>query len=252
MRTYTQREMNAFLKSRKMLHGVFTAKHYRHDPVTGEREAKPYKVFTGENSIVNGGGLAWLNLLIGAGGTPFDNTHSYFGVGDDNTATAATMTDLQGALAATVNIASSTNASPIVLTTSAAHGYTAGDTITVDGHLVNTSANGTWVITVPTGTTIGLVGSVGVGVGAGTGTTAKGNRFRVPVSATFPSITGQVCKWEAVFGPGQAEWATGIKEGAVFNGFVASASTMLARTIQNLGVKAPGTSITLDYSVHCP
>lgn len=146
-------------------HGVFTARHYRHDPVTGEREKRPYKVVRVRNSFVNAGGALLVNLIAGAGGQAFDNTHAYIGAGDSNTATTSGMTDLQATLAATVNIASSTNASPIVLTTSGAHGYAAGDTITVAGHTTNTVANGTWVITVPSGTTIGLVGSTGSGVG---------------------------------------------------------------------------------------
>lgn len=67
------------------------------------------------------------------------------------------------------SIASSTNASPIVITTSAAHGYATGDTVYVSGHLVNTAANGSWTITVTGGTTFSLNSSTGNGVGAATG-----------------------------------------------------------------------------------
>jgi len=35
------------------------------------------------------------NLLCGAGGTPFDNAHTYIGVGDSSTAAAASQTGLQ-------------------------------------------------------------------------------------------------------------------------------------------------------------
>lgn len=67
------------------------------------------------------------------------------------------------------SIASSTNASPIVVTMSAAHGYTTGDTVYIEGHTVNTAANGSWTITVTGGTTYSLNSSVGNGVGGATG-----------------------------------------------------------------------------------
>ena len=68
-----------------------------------------------------------------------------------------------------VAIASSTNATPIVVTTASAHNLTTGDRVTVTGHTVNTAANGTWLITVTGATTYSLAGSVGVGVGGATG-----------------------------------------------------------------------------------
>lgn len=67
-------------------------------------------------------------------------------------------------------IASSTNASPIVVTTAAAHGYATGDKIAITGHLVNTNANGYWTVTVTGATTFELDGSTGNGVGGATGT----------------------------------------------------------------------------------
>lgn len=67
-------------------------------------------------------------------------------------------------------IASSTNASPIVITTAAAHGYTTGQKVAIVGHAVNTNANGRWVVTVTGPTTFELDGSVGNGVGGATGT----------------------------------------------------------------------------------
>lgn len=83
-----------------------------------------------------------------------------------------------------IPIASSTNATPIVVTTNyigptglTPHGFVVGQTVTVANHLVNTAANGTWVISAvggstsgSTGTTLTLTGSVGNGVGGATGT----------------------------------------------------------------------------------
>lgn len=71
------------------------------------------------------------------------------------------------------SIASSTNASPIVVTTSAAHGYTTNDTVMIDGHLLNTGANGNWTIIVTGATTFSLTGSVGVAVGGATGSSYR-------------------------------------------------------------------------------
>ena len=67
-------------------------------------------------------------------------------------------------------IASSTNATPIVVTTIAAHNFSTGDAVSIIGHAVNTAANGTFTVAVLSATTFSLSGSVGVGVGAATGT----------------------------------------------------------------------------------
>lgn len=69
-------------------------------------------------------------------------------------------------------IASSTNASPIQVTTAAPHGYATGDKVTIVGHLVNTNANGSWVVTVTGASTFTLDGSTGNGVGGASGTHA--------------------------------------------------------------------------------
>lgn len=85
-------------------------------------------------------------------------------------------------LPASVNIASSTNANPIVITTSAVHGLTTNDFVSVNGHQVNTSANGTWQATVLTTHTYSIP-SAGVGVGGATGTSqslAAGPTYAIP------------------------------------------------------------------------
>ena len=63
---------------------------------------------------------------------------------------------------------SSTNATPIVVTT-AAHGLATGDKVSIYAHETNTAANGTWTITRTAATTFSLDGSVGNGVGINTG-----------------------------------------------------------------------------------
>lgn len=61
----------------------------------------------------------------------------------------------------TINAAS--NASPIVIGTTAAHGLTTGDRVPIAQVQGNTAANGTWIVTVLTGTTFSLDGSTGNG-----------------------------------------------------------------------------------------
>ncbi len=83
----------------------------------------------------------------------------------------ATNTSRTGAFntGTTKTITSSTNASPIVIT-KVAHGFVNGDVLFIAGHLVNTSANGTWTVANKTNDTLELANSVGVGVGGLTGT----------------------------------------------------------------------------------
>lgn len=70
-------------------------------------------------------------------------------------------------------ITSSTNATPIVVTTAVAHGFTTGDIVYVDGITTGTSGNGLWAITAVSGSVFTLTdyitgtNSVGNGVGAG-------------------------------------------------------------------------------------
>ncbi len=70
---------------------------------------------------------------------------------------------------APVAISSSTNATPIVITTGTNHGYATGDTVLVEGHVTNTNANALWVVTVLTSASFSLNNSVGNGVGGATG-----------------------------------------------------------------------------------
>lgn len=86
-------------------------------------------------------------------------------------------------LPSAISISSSTNASPIVLTTGAPHGILSGAPVVVCDHTVNTAANGQWLAGAVTSTTVELLGSVGVGVGGATGTIrdqGPGVEFDIP------------------------------------------------------------------------
>jgi hypothetical protein len=74
--------------------------------------------------------------------------------------------------APTVAIASSTNATPISITTSATHGYSTGDTVFICDHQGHSAVNGTWEIVVTGPTTFTLTNSVGTASG-GAGTVRK-------------------------------------------------------------------------------
>ncbi len=102
------------------------------------------------------------------------------------------------------NISSSTNANPSVVTTSAPHGLTVNDIITVTGHLVNTAINSsgagtagsysnlagalsTNTFTIPSPMTISL-NVAGNGAGTNTGTVSASQSVLNAVG--FPTIPG--------------------------------------------------------------
>lgn len=92
---------------------------------------------------------------------------------DTNTFSAALL-DLGTADTAIKAIASSTNATPIVVTATS-HGFTNGDLVFIDGHATNTAANGFWKIANVATNTFELTNpvlstnAVGNGVGGATG-----------------------------------------------------------------------------------
>lgn len=86
---------------------------------------------------------------------------------------SATITN---ATASTFNISGvSTNpaGTPITITTSAAHGYSNGQSVLVQGVTGNTAANGVWLIAGVTSTTFQLVGSTGNGATSSSGGTVS-------------------------------------------------------------------------------
>jgi hypothetical protein len=146
-----------------------------------------------------------MNILLGQGklniGSKLINLAS---AGDTIKAGLVTLANATGKVA---KIASSTNATPIQITTSAPHGYTTGDIVVIGGHATNTAANGTWQIGAAAGSTYTLltrqdgVNSTGNGVGGATGycvdiTTAAtaadfGSAGGSNSNGTDISITGQ-------------------------------------------------------------
>jgi hypothetical protein len=102
----------------------------------------------------------------------------------------------QGPIPGTKSISSSTNASPIQITTSTSHGYSTGDVIQISGHTTNTNANGNWIITVNGTTTFTLNGSTGNGVGGASGTAQNINAKTVKLaSALTTTINNTETAW---------------------------------------------------------
>lgn len=83
------------------------------------------------------------------------------------------MNGLPGAVApaipSSVAISSSTNASPIVVTTATDHNLQTGDPVYISDHAVNLAANNYWYVTRLTATTFSLDGSTPTAAGGATG-----------------------------------------------------------------------------------
>lgn len=111
-------------------------------------------------------------------------------------AASSTPGKVRGSDAAAVNIASSTNATPTVITTAAPHGLVDGEVVTITGHLVNTAPNGSRIVDVQTATTFAIPGLAGNGVGANTGTVQRTGIFTrnasgaIAAGTSVPTLTG--------------------------------------------------------------
>lgn len=88
-----------------------------------------------------------------------------------------------------IAIASSTNASPIEITTSAAHNLVDDDYVSIYAHSTNTFANGLWKVTYVSPTKFTLNGSTGNGVGSGGSAQFYNNR----VVELATACTAKIC-----------------------------------------------------------
>jgi hypothetical protein len=102
---------------------------------------------------------------------------------------------IQSGLSVAGTVTAATNATPIAITTSAAHNLSTGNQVCVDGVAGNLNANGYWVVTVTGSTTFTLNGSVGSAA-----YTSGGTVYLVPSTAVqyngnilgpAPFVTGQ-------------------------------------------------------------
>lgn len=127
-----------------------------------------------------------------------------------------------------INIASSTNATPIVITTATAHGLTTGDYVVVGAttiHSTNTNANGVWKVGATASATefeiLQIDGSntTGNGVGGATGTVTKANNLVVKTASPLVKNIalcgglGQKPAWTASANVSTAQNTSDYKEG---------------------------------------
>lgn len=100
-------QLGAVLHEQITIHGHWKAVHYLGDwtaeeidaglaPIALDEDGQPM-IYEADNILVNGGIQLMLDKLIGAAGTVYDNSNAYIGIGDSNTAVAASQTDLQAA-----------------------------------------------------------------------------------------------------------------------------------------------------------
>lgn len=106
---------------------------------------------------------------------------------------------------AVLTVSGATNASPIVVTTSAAHLLSTGQTVVVASVGGNTAANGTFTITVLTSTTFSLDGSTGNGAytSGGTVTTTALMTDAASSFGTSSELVGAFVEITAGTGAGQ-------------------------------------------------
>jgi hypothetical protein len=84
----------------------------------------------------------------------------------------ATNSNVGAVITNPVAITSSTAVNPCVVTTTAVHGFTTGDTVVIAGHVANTAINGGWIATVLTTTTFSIP-TLGIAAGTATGTACR-------------------------------------------------------------------------------
>lgn len=86
-----------------------------------------------------------------------------------------------------IAVEDATFASPIVVTTGSAHGYSTGQLVNISGVLGNTAANGNWTITALSSTTFSLDGSTGNATYQSGGTILTGNNKITYTNVAVPT-----------------------------------------------------------------
>lgn len=130
-----------------------------------------------------------------------------------------------GGRRAAINISSSTNATPIVITSSGSHGLSPGDYVVIGNHSTNTNANGVWKVgTTPTSTTFQILqidgsNTTGNGSGGATGTLTRANNLIIKTATPLVQNIalcgglGQKPAWTASANVSATQAGTIYKEG---------------------------------------
>jgi len=135
-------------------------------------------------------------------------------------------------------ITGATNASPVVYTTSAAHGYTSGAGVTCRYINGNLGANATGSITVLSPTTFSVTGSVGTGAYTSGGIVWNGTLKEVGecVVCSGSASTGSVQTWRETTAQNRNSW---IINGTALTGGTTGRPTLLNTTINSLAANTP-------------
>lgn len=122
-------------------------------------------------------------------------------------------------LATPIAIASSTDATPIVVATSSAHGLKTGDMVRIAGHSTNVAANTDCIITVTDSTHFSIANLSGADIaGSGSGVGSGGN-----VTVVFPgNIVVHRIVSQSDLGRGMAEGTYQLEASDAIKGFVAN------------------------------
>lgn len=130
-----------------------------------------------------------------------------------------------GGRPASRGIISSTNATPIVITISAVHGFVTGDYVVITGHSGNTNANGVWRVgTTPSATSFQILqidgtNTTGNGVGGAIGNVTKADNLVVKTASPLVQNIalcgglGQKPQWVASTNVTTSQNTTNWKEG---------------------------------------
>ena len=110
-------------------------------------------------------------------------------------------------------ITAATTSSPVAITTSAVHGWTTGDVVSIAGIAGLTGANGNFTVTVTSTTTATLDGSAGVGVYSSGGVAAEINIGLSNVCWMMNMFSGTSGSWYNYVPP--AEWVASILNGSI-------------------------------------
>ena len=146
----------------------------------------------------------------------------------------------------TLNIQSSTNATPIVITTTAVHGLSSGESVVISGHTVNTNANGTWTIISTGASTFSLIGSTGNGVGGATGTVTY--RAWTNAGSWCGSAGTAVCtQATAALSVGEIQWRVPDQIGTQFRLRILDTTGSQTGPVENEGRRAD--SSNADFTI---
>lgn len=139
-----------------------------------------------------------------------------------------------------IPIQSSTNASPIQITSSIAHNLTTGDYVHISAHNLNTNANGLWKVTIINATTFTLDGSTGNGTGVASGLILPANHLFVKLATPVTELISDCeSNWTQGTNVTTSLDTANLKVGKNSIKFVTAAGTGANQILGKLGLAAP-------------